>query len=143
MRPNSSGGPRYLSRSGKIVEAATVSVGKSSGAPARTVPVARGDSGAVLGDEPAGDAVIGAGARDVMLDDRDAGVSPARIAACNSSFPRYGLLPNSGVTGVLISIRMNRLHCRPRIENRQIAHHSDLLPGHRHRLSFITYRKGE
>ena len=42
MRPNSSGGPWYLSRSGKIVEALTVSVGKRSGAPARTVPVASG-----------------------------------------------------------------------------------------------------
>ncbi len=42
MRPNSSGGPWYLSRSGKIVAAATVSVGKASGAPARTVPVASG-----------------------------------------------------------------------------------------------------
>ena len=42
MRPNSSGGPWYLSRSGRSVEAATVSVGNASGAPARTVPVASG-----------------------------------------------------------------------------------------------------
>ncbi len=42
MRPNSSGGPWYLSRSGSSVEAATVSVGNLSGAPARTAPVASG-----------------------------------------------------------------------------------------------------
>ena len=42
MRPNSSGGPWYLSRSGRIVEAFTVCVGNFSGAPARTTPVACG-----------------------------------------------------------------------------------------------------
>ena len=42
MRPNSIGGPWYLSRSGRIVEAFTVCVGKRSGAPARTAPVASG-----------------------------------------------------------------------------------------------------
>ena len=40
MRPNSSGGPLYLSRSGRMVEAFTVSVGNFSAAPARTTPVA-------------------------------------------------------------------------------------------------------
>ena len=38
IRPNSRGGPSYLSRSGKIVAALTVAVGKHSGDPARTVP---------------------------------------------------------------------------------------------------------
>ena len=42
MRPNSSGGPLYLSRSGRIVEALTVCVGNFSGEPARTTPVASG-----------------------------------------------------------------------------------------------------
>ena len=41
MRPNSSGGPWYLSRSGRIVDAFTVCVGNRSGAPARTTPFAR------------------------------------------------------------------------------------------------------
>src|SRR6187397_975185 len=36
MRPYSSGGPWYLSRSGRMVEALTVAVGNLSGAPART-----------------------------------------------------------------------------------------------------------
>ena len=40
MRPNSSGGPLYLSRSGRMVEAFTVCVGNFSGAPARTTPAA-------------------------------------------------------------------------------------------------------
>jgi hypothetical protein len=40
MRPNSSGGPLYLSRSGRIMDALTVWVGKRSGVPARTAPVA-------------------------------------------------------------------------------------------------------
>ena len=40
MRPYSSGGPMYLSRSGRSVEALTVSVGKRNAVPARTVPVA-------------------------------------------------------------------------------------------------------
>jgi hypothetical protein len=40
MRPYSSGGPWYLSRSGRNVDALTVSVGKRSDLPARTVPVA-------------------------------------------------------------------------------------------------------
>ena len=42
MRPYSRGGPLYLSRSGRIVEALTVAVGKRSGACARTAPVLRG-----------------------------------------------------------------------------------------------------
>ena len=42
MRPYSIGGPWYLSRSGRIVEAFTVSFGKRSGLPARTTPVASG-----------------------------------------------------------------------------------------------------
>ena len=42
MRPNSSGGPLYLSRSGSTADAFTVSVGKRSGAPPRTVPLASG-----------------------------------------------------------------------------------------------------
>src|SRR6266851_2526752 len=40
MRPYSSGLPLYLSRSGNSVETLTVSLGKRSGAPARTAPVA-------------------------------------------------------------------------------------------------------
>src|SRR5687767_15861506 len=42
IRPKSSGGPAYLSRSGNTADAATVWVGKASGAPARTAPVAAG-----------------------------------------------------------------------------------------------------
>ena len=42
MRPYSRGGPVYVSRSGRIVEALTVAVGKRSGACARTAPVASG-----------------------------------------------------------------------------------------------------
>ena len=37
MRPNSSGGPSYLSRSGRIVQAFTVSVGKRSGDAGRSL----------------------------------------------------------------------------------------------------------
>ena len=40
--PKSSGGPAYLSSSGKTVDAATVCVGNTSGAPARTAPVVAG-----------------------------------------------------------------------------------------------------
>ena len=40
IRPYSRSRPLYVSRSGSTVEALTVSVGKRSGAPARTVPVA-------------------------------------------------------------------------------------------------------
>ena len=42
MRPYSSGGPLYLSRFGRSVEAFTVSVGKTTGAIARTAPRASG-----------------------------------------------------------------------------------------------------
>ena len=42
MRPNSSGGPLYCSKSGRIVEAAMVVVGYRTGAPARTAPSAGG-----------------------------------------------------------------------------------------------------
>ncbi len=40
MRPYSSGGPWYLSRSGRSVEDFTVSVGNRNGVPARTAPTA-------------------------------------------------------------------------------------------------------
>ena len=40
MRPYSSGGPWYASRSGSSAEALTVWVGKRSAAPPRTAPVA-------------------------------------------------------------------------------------------------------
>ena len=40
MRPYSSGGPLYLSRSGSRVDALTVRVGNRNGACARTVPIA-------------------------------------------------------------------------------------------------------
>ena len=40
MRPYSSGGPLYLSRSGRSEEAFTVRVGNDSAVPPRTVPVA-------------------------------------------------------------------------------------------------------
>ena len=69
MRPNSSGGPWYLSRSGRSVEAFTVSVGKASGAPARTVPVACGIGAPSSVTSSARDAVVGARALDVVLDD--------------------------------------------------------------------------
>ena len=38
IRPNSIGGPAYSSKSGRTSEIATVSVGNSSGEPARTTP---------------------------------------------------------------------------------------------------------
>ena len=59
MRPNSSGGPLYLSRSGRTSEALTVSVGNFSGAPARTTPGASGTG------NPS--SVIGFGAVDILL----------------------------------------------------------------------------
>jgi hypothetical protein len=42
IRPYSSGNPAYWSTPGNSVDAATVLVGKRSGAPARVVPVAAG-----------------------------------------------------------------------------------------------------
>ena len=71
MRPNSSGGPRYLSRSGRTSAALTVSVGNCSGAarPHRAVASATGAPSAVT--STAGDAVIVAHARDIVLDDFD------------------------------------------------------------------------
>jgi hypothetical protein len=45
MRPYSRAGPLYLCRSGRTVEALTVSVGKRSGTVARTAPVAPVKSG--------------------------------------------------------------------------------------------------
>ena len=81
MRPNSSGGPAYLSRSGRWSAAFTVSVGNSIGAPPRIVPLASGTARAVFGDEHAGDAVVRAHAREVRLDDLGA----SRAARANRS----------------------------------------------------------
>jgi hypothetical protein len=75
MRPYSRAGPRYLSRSGRIVDALTVFVGKRSGAVARRSRSLRG-RGTVFRDEEAGHPVVGAGALDVVLDERDAGHLP-------------------------------------------------------------------
>ena len=67
--PKSSGGPAYLSRSGKSVDAATVCVGNARGAPARTAPVRRRDRRAVSRHEARADAVVRLRSIDVGLDD--------------------------------------------------------------------------
>ena len=72
MRPNSSGGPGICSRSGRMVEALTVSRRKRSGAPARTVPVRLGHWLRHPRHQHAGDAVVGAHAVEIVPDDRDA-----------------------------------------------------------------------
>ena len=75
MRPNSSGGPWYWSRSGRMVGGLD-GLGREASAPSRA-PCRRPRHGrAVRGDQHAGDAVVGAHALDVVPDDRHAGRLP-------------------------------------------------------------------
>ncbi len=82
-------GPVYLSRSGKSVDAATVCVGNTSGAPARTAPVVGGNRRAVRSHEAGADAVVRLRPIDVGLNDgaarrlagRDRRVNPAIVAS--------------------------------------------------------------
>ena len=73
MRPNSSGGPLYLSRLGSTADARTVSVGKCNGAPPRNVPLAPEIACTVFGDQQIGGAIECAHARQVVAHDADAG----------------------------------------------------------------------
>ena len=73
MRPNSSGGPLYLSRSGRMVEAFTVCVGNFSARAGAHHAGRLGNRRAVLRHQHAGDAVVGAHAGEIVLHHRDHG----------------------------------------------------------------------
>jgi hypothetical protein len=73
MRPYSSGGPRYLSKSGRTAEAFTVAVGKAIGADPRTVPIASGAGAPSSVNQYAADAVEGANPINIAPHDLDAG----------------------------------------------------------------------
>ena len=73
MRPNSSGGPLYLSRSGRIVDALTVCVGKAQRRGRAHSPDRLRNRRAVLRHKRAGDAVVGAHPGEIVLHHRDDG----------------------------------------------------------------------